>query len=232
MSEIQLTTPIEQLEMPDKLRTRLQLNRCMTFADVMAIKPSDWDNVAAKVVNALKRFQKSNYAIYRSLQPKPQHSGQQSRERAADERRFFVANNILNAYASAGKLFAADRPTAEVMAEIVEAADLFMTAFNSSNATEVEATPEPQQQPQPQQPQPAQPAMTVSDSPFVEPGMEILITEYKGKRGPKARNFKVGDKITIAAMKVKEETGVIEVRGSIDDKPVKFTSERYAWEEV
>ncbi len=225
MSEIQLTTPISQLEMPDKLRTRLQLNRCLTFADVMAIKPSDWDNVAAKVVNALKRFQKSNYATYRSLQPKAFHHNSQPNERLADERRFFVANNILNAYASAGKIYGADRSPAEVMAEIVEAADLFMEAFNQPKE-EVAAAAESDTVADPAA------APIVADSPLVEAGEKILITEYKGTRGPQARNFKVGDEITVVSMTVADDTGVIEAKGVINDKSVRFNSRRYSWEEV
>lgn len=220
MSEIQLTTPISQLEMPDKLRTRLQLNRCMTFADVMAIKPSDWDNVAAKVVNALKRFQRSNHAIYRCLQPKGFHQNSQSKEHIDDERRFFVANNLLNAYASAGKISGTNRTPAEVMAEIVEVADLFMEAFNKQKE-KAQAPAEPTSD-----------AAPASDSPLVEAGEKILITEFKGKRGPQARNFKVGDEITVVSMTVAEDSGIIEAKGIINDKSVKFNSQRYSWEEV
>lgn len=137
-----LDTKIEEFELHQRLHTRLVICRAKTFRDIMEINPADWKGVNPKVVNALRRFQNQYRNIYRQLLAGCESTTdttakvQSANTPAAkapksknDERRFFVANNILNAYAQAGLLTNGDREAADMMREIIEAADAFMAEY-------------------------------------------------------------------------------------------------------
>lgn len=135
-----LDTKIEEFELHQRLHTRLVICRAKTFRDIMEINPADWRGVNPKVVNALRRFQSQYRNIYRQLMADresipvaPQQPTSNSTTKAPksknDERRFFVANNILNAYAQAGLLINGEKNAADTMREIIEAADAFMAEY-------------------------------------------------------------------------------------------------------
>lgn len=151
-----LDTKIEDFELHQKLHTRLVICRAKTFRDIMEINPEDWKGVNPKVVNALRRFQSQYRNIYRQLMaeresippadtqsiPAPTAKAPKSKN---DERRFFVANNLLNAYAQAGLLTNGERDAADMMREIIETADAFMVEYEKDK----ESAPIPQQENEP-----------------------------------------------------------------------------------
>ncbi len=142
-----LDTKIEDFELHQKLHTRLVICRAKTFRDIMEINPEDWKGVNPKVVNALRRFQSQYRNIYRQLMaeresipqadtqsiPTPTAKAPKSKN---DERRFFVANNLLNAYAQAGLLTNGERDAADMMREIIETADAFMAEYERDKEAE------------------------------------------------------------------------------------------------
>lgn len=162
MTEITLSTPLSRIVMPDKLRSRLNILKCRTFRDAMEADPDKWENVSAKVVNAMKRFKKDYNDIYVSLfdadgSPLPASTGtnnpntenrlssQKLSHNMNNDRRFFVANNLLSAYAAAG-LMPADKESLDIMmAKIMRQADAFIKAYDlpveDSTAAQASATP-------------------------------------------------------------------------------------------
>ena len=140
-----LDTKIEEFGLHQRLHTRLVICRAKTFRDIMEINPADWKGVNPKVVNALRRFQNQYRNIYRQLTgigesaPGNTNTTPTSQAKAPisknDERRFFVANNILNAYAQAGMLTSGGREASDLMREIIEAADAFMAEYEKDKYT-------------------------------------------------------------------------------------------------
>ncbi|MCC8036780.1 MAG: hypothetical protein LIP02_01380 [Bacteroidales bacterium] len=130
--EITLNTPIEQLVMPDKLRRRLQMLRCFTFGEAMRQDYRSWDDVNVKVVNAMKRFKQEYANVYTSLLGSSAEAPTQCV--AWEERRFYVANNILNACIAGGQLDISSEGNSEellelAMSDVIRAADVFLKAF-------------------------------------------------------------------------------------------------------
>lgn len=93
----------------------------------MAVNPKEWDDVNPKVVNALRRFQQSHAKLYQRLAPSPAHLQAPSPN---DERRFFVANNILNALVASGELPLSADEAKPAMREIMRMADAFLHAYD------------------------------------------------------------------------------------------------------
>lgn len=208
-SDIRLSTPLEEIHMPDKLRTRLQISGCSTFRDAMTLDYDAWENVSAKVVNAMKRFRDS-YSDLFSIQEKKEKDNVASSTSSTDdreERRFYVANNILNAYISSGQLLDSPLTYPEAMKKIMLAADAFLASFYG------EETGLP----------------TADINPMADKGEEIRITAFTGQRAPANRSFQVGDTVTVTRMRQDSSSGIIKVTATLRGKEIKFDSSRYQW---
>ncbi|MCD8388493.1 MAG: hypothetical protein LUD17_16665 [Bacteroidales bacterium] len=261
MADISLNTRIDEIQMPDKLRTRLKMSHCNTFQQAMELDYSKWENVSGKVINAMKRFKDTYSDAYSVLLTKGEESQPTPvilADQPTDQRRFYVANNILNAYVSAGKLIGNGASYDSVMREIMRATDAFMEAYNSKTEIKVSV---PDMEIEPAQPQgteaegtraqeteaedaPTQETETVRATkpkaepyidpcpeahPIVEAGLSIRLTNYHGKHAPKGKNFRVGDTVKIEKCR-KDKRGIVRVSAIAQDRTVTFDSTHYDWE--
>ncbi|MCC8113329.1 MAG: hypothetical protein LIP03_04900 [Bacteroidales bacterium] len=259
MADISLNTRIDEIQMPDKLRTRLKMSHCNTFQQAMELDYSKWENVSGKVINAMKRFKDTYSDAYSVLLTKGEESQPTPvilADQPTDQRRFYVANNILNAYVSAGKLIGSETSYDTVMREIMRATDAFMEAYNSKTEIkisvpdmEIEPAQEAEAEAAPAQETEAEDAPTQKTKavrapkpvaepyidpcpeahPIVETGLSIRLTNYHGKHAPKGKNFRVGDIVKIEKCR-KDKQGIVRVSAIAQDRTVTFDSTHYDWE--
>ncbi len=258
MAEMELSTPIDGLEMPDRLKNRLRMCGCATFRDVMEEDYSKWMNVSAKVVNAIKRFKNQYGDIYSILLNRESNESKESNVNEGatdmmkivdgdvrDNRRFYVANNILNAYISSGRLFDSDKSYKDCMTDIMRATDAFMEAYNDAGrkddkCREAENT-------QDKETASDEESLSEEDSviqelnrkeslmkaegvhPIVDKGEIIMLTKFIGKTKPTSKHFKIGDEVMVENMN-EDEAGVIKVIAIASNlKRVFFDSNHYEW---
>lgn len=155
MLEITLTTPLSRIVMPDKLRSRLNILKCRTFRDAMETDPDKWENVSAKVINAMRRFKKDYNDIYVNLfdaegnpivfptssnnsKPVVQDgmTAMKTTSASSSDHRFFVANNLLNAYVASGQMPSEKEGLDVMMAKIMREADAFIRAYDMPDISE------------------------------------------------------------------------------------------------
>lgn len=194
MIEITLSTPLSRIVMPDKLRSRLNILKCRTFRDAMEADPDKWENVSPKVVNAMKRFKKDYNDIYVNLfdahgnpitvstssancKPLVQDSSiaMKNTYASGSDRRFFVANNLLNAYVASGQMPTEKEDIDVMMAKIMREADAFIRAYDMPNISE--------------------PKINETQS-VAEASGEPVVSKPRRGRKPKSEREKKGDRKT------------------------------------
>ncbi|MCC8176261.1 MAG: hypothetical protein LUC85_01785 [Bacteroidales bacterium] len=251
--EISLNTPIEEMVMPDKLRRRLQMLRCFTFGEAMRQDYRQWDDVNVKVVNAMKRFKQEYANVYTSLLGSSAEAPQQCV--TWEERRFYVANNILNACIASGQLeIPTDDPTELLemaMNDVIRAADVFLDAFAKSSKiagmeeVHVEDIPDDDDDDDSDTEPINEPAEEPAEEPVEEPAEEpaegevpptlalkkgdwIEITRRTAKDHRGHQSYKVGDRMRVVKV-IPEGEGQSLLHCSLRGKTVKVRSSRFEW---
>lgn len=224
--EISLNTPIEQLVMPDKLRRRLQMLRCFTFGEAMRQDYRSWDDVNVKVVNAMKRFKQEYANVYTSLLGSSAEAPTQCV--AWEERRFYVANNILNACIASGQLEIPAEGASEdllemAMDDVIRAADVFLRAFaKASKPVEVPLAEEAPEEGE-EEDSPTPPEMKRGD------WVEITRRVTHDNRGQ--QRYTVGDRMQVQRFK-QDAKGDWELVAKMGGRSVHVRWSRFQWKVV
>ncbi len=235
--EISLNTPIEEMVMPDKLRRRLQMLRCFTFGEAMRQDYRTWDDVNVKVVNAMKRFKQEYANVYTSLLGSSAEAPQQGV--AWEERRFYVANNILNACIASGQLEIPTDDSSELLAlamnDVIRAADVFLDAFaKASKPAALEDMPVeglPNDSEDEDSENASEEEEELPPTPSLKKGDWIEITRRIAKDHRGHQSYKAGDRMRVLKV-IPEEGGQLLLHCSLGGKTVKVRSTRFEWRRI